>query len=74
MSVKQPQIRWGRPEGERIQFLVNNYPHMSAKDLTKAFNAKFGVEVSEAAVGFQLHRFRILKKGERAERQTTSTR
>lgn len=60
--MKSPQIRWGQHDGERVEFLRSHYPSMSVKELTRAFNARFGTEVSEAAVGFQLHRFRILKR------------
>jgi hypothetical protein len=58
------QIRWGPRNGERITFLVENYPTMTVRELTRKFNERFEQDVSEAAVGYQLHVHRIAKKSE----------
>jgi hypothetical protein len=60
--MKQVQIRWGKRDGPRISYLVEHYPHMTLRELTSAFNLAFGLSVSEAAVGYQLHVHRVLKK------------
>jgi hypothetical protein len=61
------QMAWGTSEGPHIQFLRENFPTMSTRELAAAFNERFGASVSESAIGFQLYRFRILKKPETAE-------
>jgi hypothetical protein len=60
--MKQAQIRWGKRDGPRISYLAEHYPHMTLRELTFAFNSAFDLSVSEAAVGYQLHVHRILKK------------
>jgi hypothetical protein len=56
--TKRPQIRWNE---ERIAFLKDNYPALTVRELTQRFNQHFRVDVTEAAIGYQLHVHRVLK-------------
>lgn len=59
---RTPQIAWGPTDGERISYLRDHYNDMTLHDLTVAFNRHFRLNVTEAAVGFQLNAHRVLKK------------
>jgi hypothetical protein len=59
--MNKPHIRWGKRDEPRITFLMENYPHMTVRQLTAAFNERFGLSASDEAVGYQLHVHRILK-------------
>lgn len=67
---RTPQIRWGSTDGERISFLRTHYPTMTLRALTAAFNRKFALAVTEAAVGYQLHAHQILRTAKTEPPQT----
>jgi len=55
---RKPQIKW---TPEKLKFLRDMYPTHSLRQLTTVLNERFGTNISEKAIGFQLSRHKIKK-------------